>query len=173
MTSLKLWESLKFMVKHSYRDTKRRKCHYCLAFGSVFIVVLFTLVINTIVAKGPIIFLKMAEASEGEIDGHVTPSVSSSGSEQSYFVNYTRVYELYGDQYNLSPRKSYCSVPFGSDYNNPAVDYDPNPESEGSIQGGGTGALEEWQSGFDPSTDLPSRNQILSTSIGLPYSVCL
>jgi hypothetical protein len=40
----------------------------------VFIVVLFSLVINTIVARGPIIFLKMAEASNGEIDGVITPS---------------------------------------------------------------------------------------------------
>jgi hypothetical protein len=85
------------MLKHAYRDTKRRKCHFCLAFCSVFIVVLFTLVINTIVAKGPIIFLKMAEASEGEIDGYVTPSITSTGSEESYFLNYTRVNELYGD----------------------------------------------------------------------------
>jgi hypothetical protein len=63
MTTLKLKESLKFFCKHSYRDTKRRKCHFFLALCSVFIVVLFSLVINTIVAKGPIIFLKMAEAN--------------------------------------------------------------------------------------------------------------
>lgn len=63
MTSLKFYESLKFFLKHAYRDTKRRKCHFCLALCSVFIVVLFSLVINTIVARGPIIFLKMAEAN--------------------------------------------------------------------------------------------------------------
>lgn len=74
MTSLKFFESFKFFLKHAYRDTKRRKCHFCLALCSVFIVVLFSLVINTIVARGPIIFLKMAEANQGEIDGYVTPS---------------------------------------------------------------------------------------------------
>ena len=66
-----------FFLKHSFRDTKRRKCHFFLALCSVFIVVLFSLVINTIVARGPIIFLKMAEANNGEIDGVVTPSKST------------------------------------------------------------------------------------------------
>ena len=74
MSTLKLGQQLKFFCKHTYRDTKRRKCHFCLALCSVFIVVLFSLVINTIVARGPIIFLKMAEATEGEIDGIITPS---------------------------------------------------------------------------------------------------
>ena len=54
------------------RDLRRRKCHYCLAFCSVYIVVLFVLLINTIISKGPIIFLRLAEASEGEIDGVVS-----------------------------------------------------------------------------------------------------
>jgi hypothetical protein len=61
----KFYSSLKFFLKHTGRDLKRRKCHYCLAFCSVFIVVIFTLVINTLVSKGPIIFLKMAEGNMG------------------------------------------------------------------------------------------------------------
>ena len=69
--------SLVFFLKHSFRDTKRRKCHFLLALSSVLIVVLFSLVINTIVARGPIIFLKMAEANNGEIDGVVSPSKST------------------------------------------------------------------------------------------------
>ena len=68
----KISTSLKFFMKHSYRDMKRRKCHFCLALCSVFIVVIFSLVINTIVARGPIIFLRLAEANQGEIDGIIT-----------------------------------------------------------------------------------------------------
>ena len=63
-----------FFAKHSFRDIRRKKCHFCLAFCSVFIVVAFTLIVNTIVAKGPIIFLKIAEGNEGEIDGVITSS---------------------------------------------------------------------------------------------------
>jgi len=58
-------------MRHTCRDLKRRKCHYCLAFCSVFIVVIFTLIINTIVDKGPIIFLKMAEGNQGQYDGEI------------------------------------------------------------------------------------------------------
>ena len=47
-------------MKHSCRDVKRRKCHFCLGLCSVLIVVLSTLVVNTIVSKGPIIFMKLA-----------------------------------------------------------------------------------------------------------------
>ena len=48
-----------FFIKHSIRDILRRKCHFCLAFCSVFVVVLSTLVVNTVIAKGPIIFLSL------------------------------------------------------------------------------------------------------------------
>lgn len=57
--------SVKFFCKHSYRDVERRKCHFCLSFCSVFIVVWAALIINTIVEKGPVIFLKLAEGEAG------------------------------------------------------------------------------------------------------------
>lgn len=56
-----LKSSIAFFFKHSLRDIGRRKFHFSLAFCSVFIVVLSTLVINTAVEKGPIIFLRLAE----------------------------------------------------------------------------------------------------------------
>ena len=61
-------QALRFFLKHSCRDIKRHKCHFCLAFCSVFIVVLSTLVVNTVTSKGPIIFMKLAEQDSGEID---------------------------------------------------------------------------------------------------------
>ena len=66
--------SFKFFVKHSYRDVGRKKCHFCLSFCSVMVVVLSALVINTVVDKGPIIFLKMGEMNEGEFDGRIFPN---------------------------------------------------------------------------------------------------
>lgn len=56
-----LKSTINFFFKHSLRDIQRRKFHFSLAFCSVFIVVLSSLVINTAVEKGPIIFLKLAE----------------------------------------------------------------------------------------------------------------
>ena len=56
-------------MKHACKDIGRRKFHYCLAFLSVFIVVLSTLVIHSVVAKGPIIFLTLGQEKVGAYDG--------------------------------------------------------------------------------------------------------
>jgi hypothetical protein len=60
-----LMSSCGFFVTHSYRDVGRKKCHFCLSFCSVLIVVWAALIINTVVEKGPIIFLKLAEGEAG------------------------------------------------------------------------------------------------------------
>ena len=57
-----------FFLKYSWRDTCRHPCHFCLAFCSVFIVVLSTLVVQTVVAKGPIIFVSLAQTDTGQMD---------------------------------------------------------------------------------------------------------
>lgn len=63
-----------FFVKHAYNDIYRRKFHFVLAFCSVFLVVVSTLVVNQIISKGSIIFLKLGESTHGEIDAFITPS---------------------------------------------------------------------------------------------------
>ena len=55
----------KFFMRHSYRDIGRRKCNFGLAFCSIFTVVLSTLIINTVVSLGPIVFLKIGENKVG------------------------------------------------------------------------------------------------------------
>ena len=62
-----------FFVKHSYRDIGRKKFHFTLSFCSVFVVVFSALIINTVIDKGPIIFLKLAEAEVGQFDGILYP----------------------------------------------------------------------------------------------------
>ena len=73
----------------------------------MFIVVLSVIVVNSVIAKGPLIFLKLAESSEGAFDGFyhkaATDYDSSTGNTHKQY-NYTRFTELYGDAYNLSPR---------------------------------------------------------------------
>ena len=53
--------SFRFFVKHSCRDLLRHKCQFCLAFCSVFVVVLSVIVVNTIITRGPLVFLKLSE----------------------------------------------------------------------------------------------------------------
>lgn len=85
-----------FFTKHSYRDVSRKKFHFVLSFCSVFIVVWSALVINTIVEKGPIIFLKLAEGEEGQYDGIIYPTKEFDGLQsfdntEGIFINYTKV----------------------------------------------------------------------------------
>ena len=83
---------------------------------SIFIVILSSLVVNTVVSKGPIIFLTLAQSNIGEYDGYFTYVKWSNNeninsySQMSDFLNYTRVLELYGEEYNLSPRFHFCDV---------------------------------------------------------------
>jgi len=118
---MSLSRTLQFFTRHSYRDIKRKKCHFCLAFCSVFIVVIFSLVVNTLVQRGPIIFLKVVEGTEGEIDGVIRgaygdhESAKYSTMNEDNMLNYTRIYETYGDKYRLSPRKTFCGSKIGTD----------------------------------------------------------
>lgn len=74
ITDPSVTEASRFFIAHSYKDIYRKKLHYLLSFCSVFLVVVSTLVINQIISKGSIIFLKIAESTHGEIDAFVTPS---------------------------------------------------------------------------------------------------
>ena len=106
------WQTFRFFLKHSYRDIKRRKCHFCLALCSVLIVVLSSLVVNTITSKGPIIFLKLAQKDSGEIDAVYSPNNAWYGDEYSWqWLNYTQAVSALDANdvsHNLSPRFLLC-----------------------------------------------------------------
>lgn len=61
-------------TRYALNDVSRNKCHFCLAFCSVMIVVLSTLVINTIIDKGPLAFLGIGEMETGQIDAIFSPA---------------------------------------------------------------------------------------------------
>jgi len=73
-----------FMLRHSYRDITRRRCNFCLAFCSIFTVVISILIINTVVAMGPIIFLKLAENKVGQYDAVFVPSGNKESTSSSF-----------------------------------------------------------------------------------------
>ena len=109
---------MRFFCKHSCRDILRHKCQFCLAFCSVFIVVLSVVVVNTIIAKSPLIFLKLGEAQSGGYDGvfmnqelySATTNFYSLSANNNHMLNYTHILELYDDEYNLSPRTQFQNV---------------------------------------------------------------
>lgn len=74
MESQAIGNIVDFFAKHAFNDIFRRKFHFALAFCSVFLVVVCTLVVNQVISKGSIIFLKMGESTHGEIDAFITPA---------------------------------------------------------------------------------------------------
>ena len=125
MQTQSMGEMANYFLKHAYKDIFRRKFHFTLAFCSVFLVVVSTLVINQIISKGSIIFLKIGESSHGEIDAFITPAadlVKETIDKVEYDVptllNYTAVNDYYsavGDpditsKLLLSPRKIFSGV---------------------------------------------------------------
>ena len=102
----------------------------------------------------------MAEANNGEIDGVITPSQTTAlGLDQDQsgvkFLNYTRVVELYQNQYNLAPRKTICQIGFGSDLTNPAA------------------SSADWQMNLSDQTGLPTKEMISRAKITTDRTVCL
>ena len=85
---------MRFFLKHAVRDIKRKKCNFCLAFCSIFVAVGCTLIVNTLLAQGPIVFLKLAEWNWGQVDAIFTPSPYSYTPNGRYYkvdayLNYT------------------------------------------------------------------------------------
>ena len=76
----------------------RHKCQFCLSFCSVFIVVLSVLVVNSVIAKGPVIFLKLSETYVGEYDGAFYNRFNADThgwlpryDDTGYYINYNKV----------------------------------------------------------------------------------
>jgi len=124
MSNQNLKQVVEFFIKHAYKDIFRRKFHYILAFCSVFLVVVSTLVINQIISKGSIIFLKIGESSHGEIDAFISPAadvVKETLDHVEYdipaLLNYTAVNDYYMntdakvlEKVLLAPRKIFSGV---------------------------------------------------------------
>ncbi|CAI2362787.1 unnamed protein product [Moneuplotes crassus] len=99
-----------FYLQSNIKDIFRHKCHFLISTLSIFIVVLMCLVVNSVIDKAPIIFLRLAEKNSGEIDAFITPSrgVKTVGKGQDSrqvmaTLNYTAVMEELPD-INFTPR---------------------------------------------------------------------
>ena len=110
-------QTCRFFLKHSCRDLSRHKFHFCLAFLSVFIVVLSTLVIHSVVAKGPIIFMTLGQQKVGAFDGMYVPASATAPlsnvntySQTTDFINFNKVETLIGSEFNLAPRFHVCGI---------------------------------------------------------------
>ena len=166
-TTYSQWSTSSFFFKHSYRDVGRKKFHFCLSFCSVFMVVWSSLVINTLVERGPIIFLKLAEGDIGQYDAIIYPSKGGDDLQldefsnfDGHFINYTKAMEVTDAQYNFAPRKQFCGAVIGS-----------APKIEDSMD------QEIFEQGFirtqDGLTTLPGPAQVYGGSQKYQFSTCV
>lgn len=118
-----------------------------------------TLVINQIISKGSIIFLKIGESSHGEIDAFITPvadivkeTLDGIEYDSPALLNYTSVNDYYVQndpkvlqKMLLSPRKIFSGVKM-------------LVETDSGLYGKGSSVHRaSWHQSFDKNTNLPHR----------------
>ncbi len=120
----------------------------------MFVVVLSTLVINTIIQKGPVVFLSLAEQKYGQIDAQIFPygrAKYENGTKTLYF-NTSRVDEALGkEQFLFSPRTSFAYGFAQAVLDGASGLYDPEDAK----------SVEMYQESFN-ELGLPSREQIMA-----------
>ncbi|KPI90453.1 hypothetical protein ABL78_0383 [Leptomonas seymouri] len=90
-----IWASLKMtrlFLRLVCTDMKKRTCSYCLGFSSVFVVVLFCVLMVSVLTNMPILFLRLSEASHGEYDLRIRAGGVMSAATS---FNYTVVRDLF------------------------------------------------------------------------------
>ena len=100
-------------VRYAAQDVGRNKLNFSLAFGSVFIVVLSILLVDTIVTMGPLIFLGLGQKGNGEVDAVFStpnPGIYSTSDTEDFwghgtYLNWTQISLLNDDKHNLAPRR--------------------------------------------------------------------
>ena len=96
---------VQFFMAYSFNDISRRKLLYVIAFGAVFVCILANLLIDVVIKKGSLIFVRMSE--EQQIDAQIKPSFKNKDKgENNFHFNYTRIEELEMDPSmgQLAPR---------------------------------------------------------------------
>lgn len=68
-------------------EIRRSPCLYCVGLTATFLTVLVAAVVQTLLARAPLIFLREAEAARGQVDVSITPGGGGSG---NVFLNYTQ-----------------------------------------------------------------------------------
>jgi ABC-type antimicrobial peptide transport system permease subunit len=65
--------SNRFLIGHSFKESKRRFCYFILCLTSCFLITLVSLISKSILEQAPVIFLMIAEQNVGETDIVIRP----------------------------------------------------------------------------------------------------
>ena len=162
MESQNIGQIAGYFASHAYNDIFRRKFHFVLAFCSVYLVVVCTLVVNQIISKGSIIFLKMGESTHGEIDAFITPAadlIRTTIDKVEYDVPAQLNYTAFIDHFEnndpvalesllIAPRKVFTGVKMVTETESGLYD------STSSHQ------MENWHKNLNQKTGLPHRGDV-------------
>ena len=118
--------NLGLLARYAARDIFRNKVHFIISFWSVFLFVLCSLVIKTLIDDSPLIFLKMAESSLGQFDATIFPAMARTEDtstmhkfkNKGHFINYQNAeahMQGIGKPVSFAPRKQFCNSRVGSD----------------------------------------------------------
>ena len=100
------WQTLHFIF-YSLKVVKRAKLNYLLGFSACFLVVTVIAVVDTSLAMAPVVFLRIAEAGNGEID-----LTLNAGKWTGYqMLDYNQISELLDDNYTLSFHAPRITIP--------------------------------------------------------------
>ena len=71
-----------------------------MALSTIYLIVLSTLIVRSLIDKGPVIFLNLSQINNGEIDVYMSPK------DPQTFVNFTAInLVIKNESFKVSPRK--------------------------------------------------------------------
>ncbi|KAG5468246.1 hypothetical protein LSCM1_02224 [Leishmania martiniquensis] len=129
-----IWSSVNMMplfLSLAWKDIKKSTCSYCLGFLSVLVVVLICVLMISLLAHMPILFLRLSEEVNGEFDLVIRPGGVM---DEATGMNYTAIKEIFPEShpvYGLSaPRllDAYMALPMRSCPNKRATRMWYNPD---------------------------------------------
>ena len=82
-------------LRAAWVDARRHKCHYMVAVLTILLIVLSFIMVQSLIQRGPVIFLNLAQLSQGEVDAYISPT-------KSQFINFTALTQVPGG-YKVSP----------------------------------------------------------------------
>jgi len=94
--------TLCFFIAHSTREMCRRVCHFVISVLSCYLAITVALVANTTISNSPLLFLRMSEISQGEIDLSIWPARDTSSYVR--FLDSVKMDSLVGNAATLAPR---------------------------------------------------------------------
>lgn len=70
--------TLSFFISHSTHEICRKICYFVISVLSRYLAITVALVINTTISNSPLLFLRMSEINQGEIDLSIWPASNTS-----------------------------------------------------------------------------------------------